>query len=536
MSATDTGVPVIPDGESERRTRYLQILNALMTGFFTVASALAGIVAGQTSAGIGLLGIGILFAAAWILGRRGNVVLGSTLSILLIFAAVNIVTYLYTYEHYYESYRTAAFLVAAMLLAGLIAFEKWQILLLGGLNFLAINATVWLRIVPLEGLPSGLIAAYAAQVLLVILTAVLTYLIRRFANEILLQVRDSQELAHAKSRELEESFAKSRDGIDLSSQMVSITERSQKASAETASGVGRIREATLKLQADTATSTHSFRRINQARLVLAGAITETSKRAGEARIDVEHIALETRNALARSTDIDETLQDYARDLADQRVRLSSVIDRLQGLVNANRAMGESAEILADIASQTHVLSMNALIVAARAGHHGDGFAVVAQEVRNLAKVSADRAAEIQGMVSTSSESATLAENATEELGSLVESIQEELRNAAAGFQEIRSRLDSMSERGNAISSGMRALESSAAQSAMHLSEVELLIADGNRTNDAFNDKLEEVLQTIESVNDGATVLAALGAELASLGTRNKTHIDDLFESLQHGCL
>ncbi len=536
MDSPDVDRPVIREGELERRTRYLQILNALMTGFFLVAAVLAGIVAGQTSAGLGLLIIGILFASSWILGRRGNLVLGSSISILLIFAAVNVVTYLYTYEHYYESYRTATFLVAGMLLAGLIAFEKWQILALGLLNFLAVNATVWFRIVPLEGLPSGLLAAYLAQSLVIILTAVLTYLIRRFAHELLLEVRTNQELAHAKAQELQESFAKSRDGIDLSSEMVSITERSRKASAETAAGIGQIREAALKLRTDSESNAGSFHRIDEARVVLARAVSETSQRAKDARTDVEHIASETRSALSRSSSLDETLRDYARDLEDQRIRLNSVIERLQGLVNANRAMGETAEILSDIASQTHVLAMNALIVAARAGHHGDGFAVVAQEVRNLAQLSADRATEIQEMVSTSSQSAALAESATEELGNLVASIQQELATAASGFQDIRARLNSMNERGDAISSGMQALEVSASQSASHLSEVEHLLGDGARTSEALNTKLEEVMQTITSVTEGATVLASLGSELASLGSRNKAHIDDLFESLQHGCL
>ncbi len=76
---------------------------------------------------------------------------------------------------------------------------------------------------------------------------------------------------------------------------------------------------------------------------------------------------------------------------------------MEDINHATKDIAETISIIDQIAFQTNILSLNAVVEAATAGEAGKGFAVVAGEVRNLAACSADAAKEIKDLVSYSQE-------------------------------------------------------------------------------------------------------------------------------------
>ena len=101
-------------------------------------------------------------------------------------------------------------------------------------------------------------------------------------------------------------------------------------------------------------------------------------------------------AIAKSTTADiETLIKGVGDAADANLESAKMIGELE---RQSEEIGKIVHAVTRIADQTNLLALNAAIEAARAGEHGKGFAVVADEVRNLAEISEKSARGIQEVV------------------------------------------------------------------------------------------------------------------------------------------
>jgi len=141
---------------------------------------------------------------------------------------------------------------------------------------------------------------------------------------------------------------------------------------------------------------------------------------------------------------DSELQSVVNTLRGALEDRDGLLHQINGLDTFVDELDSMAQDVAKIAGQTNLLALNAAIEAARAGEHGRGFAVVADEVRKLSRLSADTGERISTKVGYIGDSIRAAVSAAQESsgrdGASIRSSEETIEGVLADFQGLGARL------------------------------------------------------------------------------------------------
>ena len=223
----------------------------------------------------------------------------------------------------------------------------------------------------------------------------------------------------------------------------------------------------------------------------------------ETTTSVQTVASAAEELSASIQEITRQVSESANTARNAVTEAETANDRVLGLEEAARKIGEVVELINDIASQTNLLALNATIEAARAGEAGKGFAVVATEVKSLADQTARATDEIGGQITAIQEATSEAVGAIGSIGDTIRTVDDISSAIAAAVeeqgsstQEISVNIQQVSAAADEVNTNINAVSQASGETGTAASDVlnsaETLSGQASRLNEAVGEFLNRV--------------------------------------------
>ncbi len=194
-------------------------------------------------------------------------------------------------------------------------------------------------------------------------------------------------------------------------------------------------EANTESATNTANGIQSQQKMTKDMVAAIDEMRASGSQMAESAQETRKIVLQAGDAVTTGSEVILKNIDSTRNLAD---RITSTEDIINQVSDMSQNISSVIQVIRGVADQTNLLALNAAIEAARAGEHGRGFAVVADEVRTLASKTA---------------------TSTNEIRNVIEALQTSVGKAVASMHECRSQMDSSIRQTSDVNDAIQQIQS-----------------------------------------------------------------------------